>query len=112
MNQNITVIYTLEDMLSAFRKAIEGPGPLILSSPEGGAAFAGAGYYQAMFHYVKSLYPEVQVKFILDCANYPGWVMSALRQGVRCIRFSGNPEIAEKLRFLAQTYGAEIIMDL
>jgi hypothetical protein len=104
------IIYTRDDMLLAFQEASQSPNTLILSSPEGAIAFAGAGYYQGMLKDAKSIYPQANVKFILDCAEYPGWVMSALRQGVRYISFRGNSAIAEKICHLAQVYNAEIII--
>ncbi|MBL0941168.1 MAG: hypothetical protein IBJ00_00305 [Alphaproteobacteria bacterium] len=109
MSLSTRIIYTREDMLLAFQEASQLPDTLVLSSPEAAIAFAGAGYYQAMLKNAQSIYPNAKVKFILDCSIYPGWVMSALRQGVRCISFSGNSEITEKICHLAQFYNAEII---
>jgi hypothetical protein len=111
MISNPRIIYTLTDLLIAFQEASLSSNMLILSSPEDAIAFAGAGYYQNQLKYAKSIYPQANVKFILDCGEYPGWVMSALRQGVRYIGFRGNPEITEKICHLAQTYGAEIIIN-
>lgn len=80
-----------------------------LVSPPGAAAFMGAGYFQAMVARAGSEFPRVSVTAMLDCADAPGLVLAALRQGLAAIRFTGPEAVAATLAEIAAEQGATLL---
>lgn len=47
-------------------------------------------------------------QMVVDCDVYPGYVLSALRHGVKRVAFQGPPEIFQRLQTAAQSCGATL----
>jgi len=54
-------------------------------------------------------FPQVEVSAVIDCADKPGHVLAALRQGLARVRFTGEPALAAKLSAIAEQYGAQLV---
>lgn len=80
-----------------------------LVSPPGAAASMGAGYFQAMVTRAGGDHPRVSFSAVLDCADAPGLVLAALRQGLLAIRFTGSKAVAAKLAEIATQQGATLV---
>jgi hypothetical protein len=53
--------------------------------------------------------PSARFAAILDCADRPGDVLAALRQGVADVVFHGSGEVRDKLAAIAAARGARLL---
>ena len=92
-----------EAALQAARAA--GTAPVLLT-PEGAAAYYGAGYLGALQARARRDFPDVAFSLIVDCGDAPGQALACLRAGVSCISLSTwNDKIAD----IAHEMGAELV---
>jgi hypothetical protein len=83
--------------------------PVTLASPPGAAAYTGALWFREVVKQAEREVPDAEVSSILDCADKPGLVMAAFRQGVLRVRFTGSDEAAEKLQAMADAESLHLI---
>lgn len=83
--------------------------PIILVSAPYAAASMGPAWFRNMVRDVERAYPGLDVEAELDCGDAAGYVLAALRAGVKIIRFSGKPSAATKLEDIAGTHGARLV---
>ena len=102
----------LEVALLALDAAAEAGASALLVSPPGAAAYAGAGWFKAMSNRLRTLRPEADFVAVLDCANWPGRVLEALRAGVDHVRFTGDGRSTATLTALAAAHGATVWTDI
>ncbi len=77
-----------------------------LWSAVGAAAYLGPLYWQKLIEQAQAQHPDTEFIAVLDCAERPGDVLAALRQGLRALCFSGREDVAQKLREIARAAGA------
>jgi hypothetical protein len=83
--------------------------PVLLVSAIGAAGHAGAGWWRALVIAARREYPDVAMTTILDCADSAGDALASLREGVECIAFRGRPDVAAKLRDIANQAGTTLV---
>jgi hypothetical protein len=49
---------------------------------------------------------------VLDCGEWPGDAMAALREGIEAVCFRGAPEVAAKLADMAEQSGMRVLTEL
>jgi hypothetical protein len=98
------VVHDLEQARAALAAAAELGCAIQLRSAPGAAGYAGVGY-------LKALGDEVGHQLLVDCGDDAGLVMAALRTGCRRIAFSGNAELARRVRDMADQQGAVLVVE-
>ena len=78
-------------------------------SPPGAAAYWGPLYFQSLMHLASEAEPAARFTAILDCADRPGDVLAALRQGLTDLIFHGAGEVRDKLAAIAAAKGARLL---
>ncbi|MBM3548751.1 MAG: hypothetical protein FJX54_17550 [Alphaproteobacteria bacterium] len=82
---------------------------MTLLSPSGAAAYWGALYFQSLMRLAGEAEPEARFTAILDCADRPGDVLAAFRQGIKHVVFHGTGEVRDKLAAIAEAQGARLL---
>ncbi len=82
--------------------------PLTLVTAPGAAAYAGAEWFQAVVVELGRQYPDLVIEAWLDCRDRAGDAMGAMRAGVHRIIFTGDAELAGKLRGMAGATGMTV----
>jgi hypothetical protein len=103
------IIHGLDDAQTALRAAEDVGRPVLLISGPGGAGYGGAAWFDAVVRQARAEVPDADATALLDCGDAPGLVLGALRHGLKCVRFTGPPEIAAKLADIAAQHGAELV---
>jgi len=109
MNERVIIIHSLEQAVTALKVARELGRPVTLASPPGAAAYTGALWFREVVKQAQLEVPDAEVSSILDCADKPGLVMAAFRQGVLRVRFTGAQETAERLQAMADAESLHLI---
>lgn len=78
----------------------------LLSAPSA-AGYAGPGWFRSVVAQARAAHPDTQVTAMLDCGEFSGLALAALRDGVTLIRFSGDT--GEKIADIAGQLGARVI---
>jgi fructose/tagatose bisphosphate aldolase len=103
------VIHDLEDARAALAAAAALGRPVTLVSAAGAAGYAGAAWFLRVVARAAADHPEAEWTAVLDCADHPGHVLSALRQGAKAVRYSGAKARATKLAAIAEQSGALLV---
>lgn len=106
------IVHGRDDAMAAAVAATALGVPVVLATAPGGGGYAGAGWFTALMTAVRVAHPAVTLTGVLDCGDRPGAVLTALRAGVRDIRFSGEEAAAVKLQAIAAASGARLWPDL
>src|SRR3546814_18316906 len=101
MSERVIIIHSLEQAVTALKVARDLGRPVTLASPPGAAAYTGALWFREVVKQAEREVPDADASSILDCADKPGLVIAAFRQGVLRVRFTGAAEAAEKLQAMA-----------
>ena len=105
------VIHGLADAQAALAAAHALRVPVTLISGPGGGSYAGPARFNEVVREAAAPYPDIAVTAILDCDDASGHALGAFRAGTRAVRFTGRADVAEKLRDIAASLGAELITD-
>jgi hypothetical protein len=103
------IVHSLAEARAAISVAAELGVPVTLASAPEAAGYLGALWFRELIAMASEERPEAQVDAILDCGDQPGHVMSALRQGLKRVRFTGAKSTAATLGSLASQFDAEIV---
>lgn len=103
------MIHGLEQARAALAAAAELDRPVTLVSAPGAAGYAGAPWFLKVIALAAAERPEARWEAVLDCADKPGHVLAALRQGATTVRFTGPKQTAAKLVAIAEQSGARIL---
>lgn len=105
----IAVIFHNMSHLSAALAVAEQIGqPITLLTPEGGAGYAGPGYYRRLLDQIRPAHPGARCRCLLDCGADAALALQALREGWTEIVFSGAAETREKIESAAETINARV----
>ena len=105
------MIHGLADGFLALDTAAAVGRSALLISPPGAAGYAGAGWFKELVTQWQAARPEAAFVAILDCANWPGRVLEALRAGLSHIRFvapMGDDRSQAELSALAAAHRATL----
>jgi hypothetical protein len=103
------VFHSLAQAKAALRAAGELGLPVTLISAFAAAGYAGPGWFRSVVEQARAAHPGVEVTAMLDCGEFSGLALGALRDGVACIRFSGDT--FDKIADIAGQYGATVIAE-
>jgi len=102
------IIHELAHARAALQAAAATGVTLELWSAPGAAAYAGAGWFDALVRRATAENPAASVVAVLDCADRADLVQAALRQGLLQLCYRGAPETARRLADIARQYGATL----
>lgn len=102
-------IYGLPHALAAAAAAAKCSTPVMLLSAPAAAASAGPGWFLAVIEKTRKAYPTVDVEGTLDCADFGGSALAALREGLTSIIYNGAAAIA--VADIASECGATVRKD-
>lgn len=102
------VVHHLDHALAALKAAEQAGTGVLLLSPEGFAAYGGAGLFASIVAEASRQHPAVPLHAMLDCADAPGLALSALRIGIKSVRLGGRPAARRRVAAIARKLGAEV----
>jgi hypothetical protein len=103
------VIHSLLQAKAALAAAAERGAAVALLSAPGAAAYAGAGWFDAVARAAKAAQPDADMIAILDCSDRADLVQAAFRQGLGHAIFRGEAGVARRLRDIARQRGATLL---
>lgn len=103
------VFHSLAHAEAALTAAEQVGVPVTLITAPAAAGYAGPGWFRSVVEQARAAHPGVEVTAILDCGEFPGLALAALREGVTQIRFSGGT--FDKIVDIAGQYGAQVIRE-
>ncbi len=102
------IIHDLDHARAALAAAAEFDRPVTLVSAPGAAGYAGTAWFLKVVALAAADHPGAKWDAVLDCADKPGDVLAALRQGAKAVRYTGSKATAAKLAAIAERYGARL----
>jgi len=102
------VVHDLDHARAALAAAAQCGRPATLLSAPGAAGYTGAPWFLRVVALAADEQPDAEWDSVLDCADRPGHVLAALRQGATAVRFTGSKSAAAKLAAIAESYGARL----
>jgi hypothetical protein len=103
------IVHSLSHARAALEAAAALGTPLTLLSPTLAAAYMGAGYFRALIEEASAGFPDIPFAAVLDCGDEPGFVLAALSEGIKTVRFTGPETTAKRLAEIAGKQGAKLI---
>jgi hypothetical protein len=82
-------VHSLIQATAAAAAAAETGCPVLLLSAPSAAGAAGPAWFQVVLHIAADAHPGAVIEGVLDCGAMPGHALSALRQGLKAIRYDG-----------------------
>jgi len=108
MQGRAVIIHGLAHARAALTAAATSGVPVELWSAPGAAAYAGAGWFDALLRAAGNQAPAAVFTGVLDCDDRADLVQAALRQGLTHVCFRGSNVVATKLTDIAGQYGATL----
>jgi hypothetical protein len=102
------IIHGLAHARAALAAAAAHGVPVELWSAPGAAAYAGAGWFDALLRAAGNQAPSAVFIGVLDCDDRADLVQAALRQGLAHVCFRGSNVVAAKLTDIARQCGASL----
>jgi len=108
MQGRAVIIHELAHARAALAAATARGVPVELWSAPGAAAYAGAGWFDALLRAAGNRAPSAVFIGVLDCDDRADLVQAALRQGLTHVCFRGSNVVAAKLTDIARQYSATL----
>ena len=108
MKPRAVIIHELAHARAALAAAAEFGVPVELWSAPGAAAYAGAGWFDAVMRAAGNQAPAAVFIAVLDCDDRADLVQAALRHGLTHVCFRGDRAVAARLADIARQYGATL----
>lgn len=102
------IIHDLGHARAALAAAADMGVAVELWSAPGAAAYAGAGWFDALVRLARQDHPDADVQAVLDCGSRADLAQAALRQGLRGICFHGSKAAAARLADIAAQHDATL----
>jgi hypothetical protein len=102
------IIHELAHARAALGAAAELGAAVELWSAPGAAAYAGAGWFEAVIRLACGGREAADLVAVLDCAERADLVQAALRQGLRHVCYRGPDAVAWRLADIAAQLGASL----
>ena len=83
-------VYGLEHAVSAARVAAEAGVAIYLISGDAAAAHAGPAWFRSLLEETRKQAPDADVEGALDCDDFTGYALAALREGLSTIIYDGT----------------------
>ncbi len=101
------IFHDLAQGRAAAEAAIGRSLAVLMVSAYGASATWGPLGFLALSRLLSTAYPTLCATFVLDCADGPGHVLSALRAGVKAVRYHGGE--GDRLAEIAAAYGVPLL---
>jgi predicted nicotinamide N-methyase len=101
-------VENLNDALRALSRNASAGQPVHLLFSWASLRAAGIGYALAIVAKARATYPQIACRSVLDAGEDAGLALSALKSGADMVRFSGAPQLAQKLSQIALQLGVGI----
>ena len=98
-------VENLNDALRALARSASATQPVHLMFSWASLRSAGIGYAMAIVAKARATYPQIACLSVLDAGEDAGLALSALKSGADRVRFSGAPQLAQKLSQIARQMG-------
>jgi hypothetical protein len=98
-------VETLSDALRALSRNASSDQPVHLLFSWANLRAGGIGYAMAIVAKARAAYPKIACISVLDAGEDAGLALSALKAGADKVRFSGAPQLAQKLSQIARQMG-------
>ena len=108
MQARAIIIHELAHARAALAAAAELGAAVELWSAAGAAAYAGAGWFDAVLRAAGNQAPSAVFIAVLDCDDRADLVQAALRQGLTHVCFRGPNALAARLADIARQRGATL----
>lgn len=108
MPRRAVIIHDLHQARATLNAAAELGVAIEVWSAPGAAAYAGAGWFDAVIRLARRDHADVDVLAVLDCGDRADLAQAALRQGLRHICFRGSKPVAARLADIAAQCGATL----
>jgi hypothetical protein len=82
-------VHSLRQAKAAAAAAADTGRPVLLLSAPGAAGTVGPAWFDAVLRIASRASPDAEVDGVLDCGDMPGYALSALRHGLKAIRYDG-----------------------
>jgi hypothetical protein len=102
------IVHDLDHARAALAAAAAFERPVTLLSAPGAGGYAGAAWFLKVIELAAADHPDAEWDAVLDCDDQAGYVLAALRQGAKAVRYTGSKAIAAKLAAIAERSGARI----
>ena len=83
-------VYGLEHAVSAARVAARVGVAIYLISGDAAAAHAGPAWFRSLLEETRKQAPDADVEGALDCDDFTGYALAALREGLSTIIYDGT----------------------
>ena len=100
-------VYGLEHAVLAARVATETGVPVNLISGDAAAAHAGPAWFRSLLEETRRHYPDAKIEGALDCDDFTGYALAALREGLSTIIYEGTANDA--VDDIARQCGATVL---
>ena len=100
-------VYGLEHAVLAARVATETGVPVNLISGDAAAAHAGPAWFRSLLEETRRQAPAADVEGALDCGDFTGYALAALREGLPTIIYDGTANDA--VDDIARQCGATVL---
>jgi hypothetical protein len=100
-------VHTHQDMETIIQSGYK-PEDSLLCLPPRAPSYMGMGTIWGFLEYLQEHHPTWTDRLAVDCGEQAGYVMSALRHGIKICFFKGDPEVLEKLQDMAVQMGATV----
>jgi hypothetical protein len=101
------IVRTHQDMETVIQ-ASNKPEKSLLCLPPNAPSYMGMGIIWGFLEHLQKNYPAWADRLAVDCGEQAGYVMSALRHGIKICFFKGDPEVLHKLQDMASQKGAVV----
>jgi hypothetical protein len=98
-------VENLADALRALARNAAADQPVQLLFSWASLRSVGIGYAMAIVAKARATYPQIACLSVLDAGEDAGLALSALKAGADKVRFSGAPQLAQKLSQIARQMG-------
>lgn len=105
-NPVAVTIHGIADARVACRAVRDAGNKITLWSAPDAAAITGPAWFAEILKAMRAEFPELKIDGILDCGEFPGYALAALRQGIDHICFRGTAAQRRKIAALAAARGA------
>lgn len=102
------IIHELAHARAALEAAADLGAAVELWSAPGAAAYAGAGWFEAVIRLAGGGRKPADLVAVLDCADRADLVQAALRQGLKHVCFRGRRDVAERLADIATQFDGRL----
>ncbi|WP_282606693.1 hypothetical protein [Pelagibius sp. Alg239-R121] len=114
MQRPVIIVHSFAHARAAVGAATELSRAVTLASAPDAGMQSGPAWFSSLIEQALDAVPgarELEMISLLDCGEKPGYVMAALRHGVKQICYTGSAETLAKLREIAEQLDANIITE-